>query len=177
MPRKKQQPTPVHIPKTDPKYLQYWNKSFKNFNFWYDWQAFVQTCNHQIPNIMEQCETNYNEARAIGWTSVGEAYEGDEKSPMIEEWQKFILSIEAKEVMLLLCHFQIGTDIKAGNTESQAKKHYIQWLWEDVENAIWTDYALSDDFKIIDATEYLDSIEVNSDGSRKKPQKGKRKKK
>lgn len=162
-------PDPVHIAETDPIYMQYWNQRFKSRGFWFDWQIFVQNCEHHIPRIMSEEGMKATAAREAVWISAGEAHEKDGGSFLFDEYTDFVSILPPEDLPYFLCHFDIGISMMWGATEEEARESYVEWLHEDILNAIWGHFAITDDLKVVDLATYLESIEYNPDRSRKIP--------
>lgn len=147
----------VEIPQNDPSYMRYWKKKFSKMDIWFDFNAWVATVHHHLPAIMEQAEVGAKEAMDIAWFEAMKAYTGEEDSILWGDYCKFLKTQPDEEICLFLAHYCIGFDIMFGKSERQAVKEYKEWMKEDIENPIYCDVALTLDFKVVTADDYLDN--------------------
>lgn len=162
--RKKTKPTNqqwVQFSKNTPKYLKYWMKQIKNLDFGQAWIAFVEAVHAHIPDIIEHAEVNAKEAKDIAWAEAFQAYMGNEESILWPEYKSFLNVLSDEKITLFLAYYAIGFDIMLGLNEKEATQAYLDWLKEDIENPIYNDLAITEDFRVVSADEYLDNWEPN----------------
>ena len=140
--------TKYKTPSNQPKSVKYWDKIYRNSDFWFPWVALKTVAESFLPDIMAECECNKSEARHIVWSAYIAATEGDEESPMWDACGDLAIELDDYGFALYTSHLTIGSNIHDGMSEKEAKKHFVQWLRESPENPVYGKYRVTESLKI-----------------------------
>lgn len=140
---------PYSTPRTAPKCVKYWDKVFKNKKYYFDWQVMRSVVEAKVPEIIDQLELPAKDARTVAWNAYCAAIEGDEESPIWDEYGDFLDVIEDPDMPEFVMRQVIGSDLHSGCTEKEAKRLFIEWLDEDPEHGDFGDYKITRALKVI----------------------------
>ncbi len=140
---------PYKISKKSPKCAKYWEKHFKFKSYYFDWQVMYSVVESKFEEISLELGISLKKSRKVAWNAYCAAIEGEEESPLWEDYCDFMDAITEQDLPGFVMLQTIGSDLHAGHTEKMAKAAFIEWLKEDPKNGVFGDYLLGTDLKTV----------------------------
>lgn len=129
-----------------PKCVKYWDKVYKNEEFWFDWMVLKTSVEAYVKEIMEENDYKIKEARDIAWHAYIAATMGDEDSRMDDAYSEFCICLNDRTIAIYTPHLTIGSEIHFGNTKKEAMSLYVEWLKTD--DGLYGDYYVNEDLSL-----------------------------
>ena len=134
--------------------IRYLDVNFRTMRLCFSWVVLKNVLNRQIETYQKAACCSKKEAQSVIWTMFIDINFVQEETYLLRDILDFIVSIDDDELPLYVLHLHIALSISKGISEENAIAQYRQFLRETPAHAIFGDYAITQDFQIIPASEY-----------------------
>lgn len=141
------------------KSIAYLNTNFQTMELWFQWIILKNILDNQIDALKKSSHCSKKEATITIWTMFLDINFNQAQTFLLQDVLDFIVSMRDEELPLYVLHLHIAQAIHEGKTEQEAIAEYRLFLLQDPENAIFENYAITQDFRVIPASEYRASQE------------------
>jgi hypothetical protein len=136
-------------PKGMPKSVKYWDDKFKRSSVWMSWIALKTELSTKVSDVMSECECSESDAIYTIWNAFDAIINGDEESPVWNEYKDWICSNSDDDLLYISLHLAIGSYIHAGQSESEARESFKEDAKDDPDVLDGWGCRITDDLRVV----------------------------